>query len=155
MNRIFSTLLLATGLLAATACSKKDDDVAPATVPALPTVSAAFSGAQEMPVVTTSATGAFAGTFDKATRELRFTVTFAGLTPTAGHLHTGAPGANGPVFLPFPFNNAASTGFDSPISGTTILSPAQATALLANGIYANLHTAANLGGEIRANLTVK
>lgn len=153
MNRIFSALLLATGLLTATACSKDNKDMAPA--PALPTVSATFSGAQEMPAVTTSATGTFAGTFDQATRELRFTVTFAGLVPTAGHLHTGAPGANGPVFLPFPFNNAASTGFDSPITGTTILSPAQAAALLANGVYANLHTTARPGGEIRADLTVK
>ena len=153
MNRIFSTLLLATGLLAAAGCS--DDDQATAPTPALPTVSAAFSGAQEVPAVTTTATGNFAGTFDRATRELRFTVTYSGLTPTAGHLHLGAPGANGGVFLPFPFNNAASTGFESPITGTTILSPAQATALLANGVYANLHTAANPGGEIRANLTVK
>lgn len=155
MNRIFSTLLLATGLLAATACSKKDDTVTPTPAPALPTVTATFSGAQESPAVTTSATGAFTGTFDKATRELRFSVTFAGLTPVAGHLHTGAPGANGPVFLPFPFNNAASNGFESPITGTSILSPSQAAALLANGIYANFHTSANPGGEIRANLVVK
>ncbi|OGX83114.1 CHRD domain-containing protein [Hymenobacter glacialis] len=157
MNRIFSTLLLATGLLAATACSDDDKAVTPtpAPAPALPAVTATFSGAQEVPAVTTAATGNFAGTYDRATRELRFTITYSGLTPTAGHLHTGAPGVNGAVFLPFPFNNAASTGFDSPITGTTILSPAQGTALLANGVYANLHTAARPGGEIRADLTVK
>jgi hypothetical protein len=155
MNRILSTFLLATGLLAATACSNKNEKDPAPTVVALPAVSGTFSGAQEMPAVTTSATGNFTGTLDKATRELRFTVTFAGLTPTAGHLHIGAPGANGSVFLPFPFNNAASTGFDSPITGTTILSPAQATALLANGVYANLHTAASPSGEVRADLTVK
>jgi phage-related tail fiber protein len=155
MNRLFSALLLATSLLAATACSDNDEkDPAPAAV-ALPAVSGAFTGAQEVPAVATSATGTFAGTFDRATRELRFTVTFAGLTPTAGHLHTGAPGVNGPVFLPFPFNDAASTGFVSPITGTSILSPAQAAALLANGVYANLHTAARPGGEIRADLTVR
>lgn len=153
MVRLFSTLLLAAGLLAAPACSTKDTPTpAPA---ALPAVSGTFSGAQETPAVTTAATGTFTGTLDKATRELRFTVTFAGLTPTAGHLHTGAPGEKGNVFLPFPFNNAASTGYDSPITGTTILSPAQTAAFLANGVYANLHTAAQLTGEIRANLTVK
>ena len=69
MNRIFSTLLLATGLLAASACSKTSDSMAPAAV-ALPAVSGTFSGAQESPAVPTSATGSFAGTFDKATREL-------------------------------------------------------------------------------------
>ena len=155
MNRIFSTLLLATSLLVATACSKKENKDPMPMPAALPAVTGAFSGAQEVPAVPTTATGAFAGTFDKATRELRFTVTFSGLAPVAGHLHTGAPGANGPVFLPFPFNNAASTGFDSPITGTTILSPAQAAALLASGVYANLHTVARPGGEIRADLTVK
>ena len=155
MTRFFSALLLAAGLLTAPACSTKDTPTPTPAAPVLPAVSGSFSGAQEMPAVASSATGAFTGTFDKATRELRFTVTFAGLSPTAGHLHTGAPGANGPVFLPFPFNNAASTGFESPITGTSVLSPAQATALLANGVYANLHTAAQPGGEIRANLTVK
>jgi len=103
--------LLAAGFLAAPACSIKD-----AAAPALPAVSGAFAGAQEMPAVATAAAGSFAGTFDQATRELRFTVTITGLGPTAGHLHTGA---NGPVFLSFPFNNVASTGFESPISGTT------------------------------------
>ena len=156
MARLFSTLLLATSLLAATACSNKETPApTPAPAPALPAVTGAFAGAREVPAVTTSATGNFTGTFDKATRELRFSVTFAGLTPTAGHLHLGMSGANGGVFLPFPFNNAASNGFDSPITGTSILSPAQATALLANGVYANLHSAAQPGGEIRADLTVK
>ena len=154
MKRIFSALLLATGLLTAAACSDKNATPTPAPA-VLPAVSGAFSGAQETPVVNSAATGNFTGTFDKATRELRFTVTFTGLTATAGHLHTGAPGANGPVFLPFPFNNATSTGYESPITGTSILSPAQAAALLANGIYANLHSTTQPGGEIRANLSVK
>lgn len=154
MKHLFSTFLLATGLFAATACSKKDDTMTPAA-PALPAVSGTFSGAQEIPAVSSSATGTYAATFDKATRELRYTVTFAGLTPTAGHLHLGGPGVKGDVFQPFPFNNATSNGYDSPINGTTTLTQAQAAALLANGVYANLHTAANPGGEIRANLTVK
>ena len=154
MKRIFSILLLATGLLAATACSKTSDNMAPAVV-ALPAVSGTFSGAQQVPVATTSATGSFVGTFDKVTRELRYTITFTGLTPVAGHLHTGAPGMLGNVFQSFPKNNATSDGYESPITGTTTLTQAQAAALLANGIYANLHTAANPGGEIRADLTVK
>ena len=152
MNRILSTLLFATGLLAATACSDDDKDM---PAPVLPVVSGTFSGAQEVPAVTTAATGSFTGTFDKTTRELRYTVTFTGLTPAAGHLHLGAPGANGGVFQTFQFNNAASTGFESPIVATTTLSPAQAASLLGTGVYANLHTPANPGGEIRANLTVK
>ena len=155
MNRIFSTILLATGLMVATACSKKDDNMTPTPAVVLPAVSGTFTGAQEVPAVTSSATGTYTATFDKASRELRYTVTFTGITPTVGHLHFGAPGMKGDVFQPFPFNNAASNGFDSPITGTTTLTQAQAAALLANGVYANLHSAANPGGEIRADLTVK
>jgi hypothetical protein len=154
MNRLLSLLLLATSLMAATACSDNKTTPAPVTA-ALPAVTGAFSGAQEVPAVASAATGTFTGTLDKTTRELRFTITFAGISPTIAHLHLGAPGTKGNIFLPFPFNNATSDGFDSPITGTSILSPAQAAALVANGVYANLHSAAQPGGEIRADLSVK
>ena len=41
------------------------------------------------------------------------------------------------------------SGGDAP----TPLAPATANATMANGVYANLHTAAQPSGEIRANLT--
>ena len=144
MARLFSALLLAAGLLTAHTCSTKD-----AAAPALPAVSDAITGAQGMPAVTTATTGSFAGTIDQAPASC----TSPSPSPTWGpRRDTRAPE---PVFLSFPFNNAASPSFESPIAGTTILSPAQAAALLASGVYANLHTAAQPSGEIRANLTVK
>jgi phage-related tail fiber protein len=153
MKPIFATLLLLTGLFTSTACSDKKDSSTP--TPALPVVSGTFSGAQEVPAVTTSAAGTFDGTYNKTTMELKYTVTFTGLTPTAGHLHTGAPGVNGPVFHPFAFNNPTNNGFVSPITGTVTLTEAQATSLMNRSVYANLHTAARPGGEIRADLIVK
>ena len=89
MNRIFSTILLATGLMVATACSKKDDNMTPTPVAVLPAVSGTFTGAQEVPAVTSSATGSYTATFDKASRELRYTVTFTGITPVAGRINHG------------------------------------------------------------------
>ena len=150
MKKIFSSLLLLAGLVAATAC-KKDDPTNNA--PVQPTLGT-FSGSQQVPAVTSAATGTVTGTYDKTARVLTYTVTFSGLTPVAGHLHLGAPGAIGNVFYPFPFNNAAGNGYVSPITGTKQLGLDQDKALLNHGVYANLHTATYMNGEIRADLTV-
>jgi len=140
-------LLLAAlaALTLATAC-KKDDD-APATPPLQ--VTGTFSGSNETPAVTTSATGSVNGTYNKTTKILTYTVTYAGLTPTMGHFHIGAPGVAGPVVITFPYLAY------SPITGSTLLSLVQEDALLAGNMYANLHTVTNMGGEIRANVVAK
>jgi hypothetical protein len=132
-------------LTLATAC-KKDDDT-PAAAPLQ--VTGTFSGANETPAVTTSATGNVSATYNKATKTLTYTVTYVGLKPTMGHFHIGAPGVAGPVVITYPYLNY------SPISGSTLLSQVQEDALLAGNMYANLHTATNQGGEIRANLVAK
>ena len=75
--------------------------------------------------------------------------------PTGAHFHTGAPGATGLIIIDLPKNNAAQDGYVSPIAGVYILTPANATALLSNGIYVNLHTTAYPNGEIRGNITIK
>ncbi|GAC1375316.1 MAG: CHRD domain-containing protein [Hymenobacter sp.] len=142
------------GLVTATACSKKET-AAPTPVPAPLTVSGSLTGRQEVPAVPTSATGTLTGTYDKTTMVLKYAVTYSGITPTIGHFHIGAPGVKGPVSLAFKYNDAAGTGFVSPITGTETLTSDQATALLGNAFYANLHSAANPGGEIRADLTAK
>ena len=84
--------------------------------------------------------------YNPATYTLRWTVTYSGLSgpATGGHFHGPAmPGQNAPVVVPFTGSLA------SPISGEKILTPAQASDLLAGKWYVNLHTAANPGGEIR------
>lgn len=151
MKKLFSSLLLLTGLVAATACAK-DETVAPAII----TATGTLTGAQEAPTPNNSAaTGNFTGSYNQTTMVLTYTVTFTGLAPTMGHLHIGAPGTAGPIAIPFAPNNAAGTGFVSPITGTVKLEPAQATALLGKSMYANLHSTTYTGGEIRADLTAK
>ncbi len=130
----------------------KNTDTTPVVVTPTPKIQlvSTLTGAGEKPTaVASAATGSFVGELDKASRVLSYTVTYSGLTPTAGHLHriTAANGTGG-VEIPF-----ASLG--SPIIGTATLTTTGRVDSLINGFYyANLHTAAFPGGEIRGNIRV-
>lgn len=124
---------------------------------------AKLSGANEVPAVTTTATGTFTATLDEAAGTVAWTLSVPAITnATAAHLHAGAAGVNGGVVLPL---FAAPTG--SPASSINVSGTAKAadlsgalagnlpgfiTALKAGGLYANVHTSANAGGEIRAQV---
>ena len=136
---IAALMFVAAGL---TACSKKDDTKPTTTTT---TLTAVVDGAQQVPTVTTSATGTFTGTYTSVDNKLEYTVTYQGLTPNMAHIHLGAPGATGAVAIPF-------ATLDSPIKGSIILTAEQADKLLNNGMYVNIHTAANRSGEIRGDI---
>ena len=110
---------------------------------------AVMNGASEVPAKTTDGKGTVDATLDTATKVLTYTVTYSGLTgpATAGHLHGPAePGANAGVAVPF------APPLTSPIHGTATLTDAQITELSQGKMYANVHTAANPGGEIRGQM---
>ena len=67
-------------------------------------------------------------------------------TPTAAHLHRGAPGFGGPVFIGFDVNSLT--------NGTATLTEAQANEIRANpgNFYVNVHTGAHPGGAVRGPL---
>ena len=117
------------------------------------TLTTALSGAQEVPVVATPATGTSVLTVDVGSGAISGSVTFAGLTSnaTAAHIHQGAAGVNGPVILPLAGGAGATAGTWTVPPGS-ILTVAQLAALRANGLYVNIHTATNLGGEIRGQI---
>jgi hypothetical protein len=108
---------------------------------------ATLSGANEVPPVTSSASGRMEGVYNKTTKTLTFTITHSGLTPTAGHFHSANSWENGPVVFTFP-------GLSSPIQGTWTLNQQQENLLFSGLLYANLHTAANRGGEIRGQVNM-
>ena len=138
-----------TGLVLLSAC-KKDDE----TVPTMQ-LSGTLSASNEVPAVTASGTGSVTGTYTPSTKMLNYTITYAGLTgaPTGAHLHYGD--AKHTTAAPtVPFSGLPTTTSGS-FSGTVTLTAMQADSLKANRIYANIHTSANGGGELRANLSVK
>ena len=141
--RKLSLLISLSVLLFAAQCADHPDNPLPDLK-----VETTLSGANENPALTTNATGKFMGTLNQQTRLLKFTLTFSGLTPSAGHIHSGAVGVNGPVIIPFPLLAT------SPYSYEVVLTPAQVDLLKTNMLYTNLHTPANPGGEIRGQLMI-
>ncbi len=106
---------------------------------------ATLNGAQETPP-----TGSpFAGTawvrLNEPEGTIYYDVKSTVPVSTAAHVHGGAVGVAGPVLFAL---NGTSTHF----CGTASLTAAQITTLKAGGLYFNIHTAANPGGEIRGQI---
>jgi hypothetical protein len=85
-------------------------------------------------------------------------VTYQGLTgaPVAAHIHQGAPGVPGDIVTGFGAS-LAGLGAAGTIAGTgdDALSEAEQQALFAGGMYFNIHTLANTGGEVRGQIRLK
>jgi hypothetical protein len=109
-----------------------------------------LGASQEVPLNTSTATGAAEVQFNENTNKLTWKVTYSGLTgpATAAHIHGPAPvGQNAGVLIPFPGNLDA-----QPIMGETTVTPAQYADLAAGLYYVNIHSARFPGGEIRGQL---
>ena len=123
---------------------------------------AQMSGANEVPALTSGATGT--ATFTLTGQTLSYTVSVADLSGNvaASHIHLGAAGTNGGILYPFTAaavqsGQVASGTIDltQPISnGTSSISGDSLLALLNSGqLYTNVHTQANPAGEIRGQIT--
>jgi hypothetical protein len=112
------------------------------------TLKADLKGANEVPPNSSPASGTAEAKLNTETKVLTWTVTYKDLTgPAVGaHFHgPSEPGKNAGIALPF-------KTVASPIEGTATLSDTQVADLLAGKWYANIHTAANPGGELRGNM---
>ena len=134
---------------------------------------AGLSGADEVPPVATSAFGLarFDLNFTGSTLGINYELTAVNL-PQAfmAHIHCGAAGANGPIAVWLAGSPGAPAGSGYDVNGTWIgnarfdggnvvpgngcgdtleelLSP-----LFSGGMYVNIHTAANPGGELRGQI---
>ena len=131
------------------------------------TVNAVLSGAQEVPPIISAASGSATVTIDAARANINVTTTTQGFaTPvTASHIHFGPTGTNGSVLfslfaapgvLPATLaKNLTSVDF-TPAAANGVITFADAVnAILSGNTYINVHTQANLGGEIRGQLTLQ
>jgi len=108
-----------------------------------------LAGAAEVPPVNSQAKGTASVSADTATNQVSWRAEYTGLSgpATGAHIHCGAAaGANAGVAVNF------GTTLASPIAGSGSMTPAQMADLQAGKCYVNIHTAANPGGEIRAQL---
>jgi hypothetical protein len=152
---VTSVALAAVGLLAC------DDDSEPAN-PAT-SFTAILSGTNEVPPVTTDASGS--ATFAINEGQIEYTIDVTGIeNALVAHIHTGREGQNGPVRI-----NLCGTGAPQPpctsgtgvlatgTNGTTVGDPPitfdqLVEAIRSDSAYANVHTEQNPAGEIRGQL---
>ena len=109
--------------------------------------SASLTGAQEVPPVTTKATGK--STIKVADdRSVTGSVKVEGMTATAAHIHQGSAGTNGPVLIPL--EKTSDNTFSVPPN--TKLTDAQHAAYKNGALYVNVHSAAYPNGEVRVQM---
>ena len=116
-------------------------------------------GSSEVPPVVTAATGTAQVEHDPLTSTIDVTIMITGIqigNITGFHIHDGAAGVNGPVIV-----NLGMAGMVfQDIGGGTIQAvgtdiafpPGSLTDLQTLGLYVNIHTTTNPGGEIRGQL---
>jgi len=106
-----------------------------------------LTGDEEVPPVKTAASGA--GSFNiSSDKSVSGSITTTGVDGTAAHIHEGPAGKNGPVIVPLT-NGANNTWSVAPGAKLT---DTQYESYKAGNLYVNVHSAANKGGEIRAQL---
>jgi hypothetical protein len=145
-----------------------DDPSSPAT-----SFTAALSGANEVPAVTTPATGT--ATLTITGQQIQYTVNVNGIEDAVvAHIHIAPAGVNGPVRLnlcgtgdPLPACTSGTGVLATGTNGTTVGTPAISfdslvSAMRTGGAYVNVHTnsegctagapGCNPGGEIRGQV---
>jgi CHRD domain len=139
-------LLLVAAAAALASCSTYQD-YAPSFLPGSGAVSVKLTGAEEVPPVQTSGSGE--GTIRvNSDGAVEGSVKTTGVDGTMAHIHQGAKGQNGPVIIPL-----TKSGDTYTVPAGAKLNEAQIKAFKEGGLYVNVHTAKNKGGEVRGQLT--
>ncbi|MBX7110831.1 MAG: CHRD domain-containing protein [Dehalococcoidia bacterium] len=123
--------------------------------------SAQLTGASEVPATTSTATGTFSATLNEAAKTLQWTLNVPTITnATMAHIHAGAAGTNGGVVVTLfsPQSPAGSVSASGTAGPNDLAGPFAGNwdgfvaALKSGGLYVNVHTSANPGGEIRGQV---
>jgi hypothetical protein len=130
---------------------------------------ATLTGAEEVPVVSTVASGEAEFELNEQETALWFSIEVEDITNAfMGHIHMGAKGVNGPVIV-WLFPRAASQvgprysgefEFSGTVTAADLVGPMKgktikdlANLLRSGNAYANVHTNVNPGGEIRGQIS--
>ncbi|MEO6167611.1 MAG: CHRD domain-containing protein, partial [Chitinophagales bacterium] len=116
---------------------------------------ARMNGSQEVPAVTTAASGVAGFSLNPTRDTLCINVSLQGLSGdvTGIHIHEGLAGTNGDVIMdltPFISGNRLSTS----LTGSA-LTPEMIAKMLAGSFYLNAHTDQNPNGEIRGQIILE
>ena len=110
-------------------------------------VKVTLSGDQEIPPVTTSASGT--GTFTVgADKSASGSVTISGMSATVAHVHQAPAGKNGPIV--FPLTKTSDNVWVVPTGAK--LTDAQYESYRAGDLYFNIHSADHKAGEVRGQI---
>lgn len=151
MKKAFISLSLLCAVAIIVASCKKDKDNNNPD-PNVYSISATMNGGKEVPANTTTGSGTLTGSYNKSTNKLTYTINFSGLTGTSTAMHFHGPATttvNAGVAIGLTITTPGATGG---ATGEVTLTEAQEADLLAGLWYLNVHTAANLGGEIRGQV---
>lgn len=152
-TRFFTSLaaVAIAGTVLLSACDKDDEAPAKTTY----TVSGDASGAQEVPAVSTTATGTLSGTYNRETKQLSYTIAWTGLSGDVTVAHFHGPALAGETAGPLQDIAIVTNGTAGNTSGTVTASNDLHNALLDGKVYYNLHTAVNPDGEIRGQVNLE
>lgn len=106
-----------------------------------------LSGDQNIPPVTTSASGTGTITVG-ADKSVSGNATISGMSVTAAHIHEAGPSTNGPILIPL--TKTSDAVWTVPAGAK--LSDAQYESYKAGNLYFNIHSAAYKAGEIRGQI---
>jgi hypothetical protein len=147
----WSVLTIASASFVLTSCDKDDDDFNDSDKTY--TISGDASGAQEVPAVTTTATGSLNGTYNAKTNTLNYNISWTGLSGTASAAHFHGPanaGVSADVLVPI---TITTNGVAGNATGSVVIVDSVETALLSGKVYYNIHTVAHPLGEIRGQIS--
>jgi CHRD domain len=106
-----------------------------------------LGGNQEVPAVSSAASGS-GSIMVGADHSVSGSVTTSGVAGVAAHIHMGMMGQNGPVIVPL--QKTGDNVWSVPQGAK--LTDAQYAAYQSGGLYVNVHSASNKGGEIRGQI---
>lgn len=140
--------------LAVSACKDDDGDI---ILDPIKRSTAQFSGANEVPAITSTGTGSADLVYDGVTKILTYKITWqlGSTTATTANMHfhgaeDGSPAKSSPVIIPITGFSTASGG--TLTGATPVLTDAQVNQLMSEKWYLNIHSSTVPSGEIRANI---